>query len=78
MGFGPAAEAATLAALAKQTGNDRRVMIRVLKAIGTTNSVPALVAVTREPDDLLAMLARDALKTIELRNRIQTSLQSKP
>lgn len=78
IGFGPAAEAATLTALAKQTGNDRRVMIRVLKAIGTTNSVPALVAVSREPDDLLAMLARDALKTIELRNRIQTSLQSKP
>lgn len=76
--LGPTAEAATLTALAKQTGHSQLGTFRVLKAIGTQKSVPALAEAAHDADGLVAMLARDALNTIELREQIQTSIKSQP
>ncbi|SIO19724.1 HEAT repeat-containing protein [Singulisphaera sp. GP187] len=68
--IGPSAEEAVLRGLTHHDGFARMDVCRILQAIGTLKSVPALqdVVINGQGHGLDVMAARDALKQIELRN----------
>jgi HEAT repeat protein len=65
--IGAPAEAAAAGLLGDKNQQVRYEACRILKEIGTQQSVPALTAAASDADGLMAMLAEDALKAIDAR-----------
>ncbi|HEX9047318.1 MAG TPA: HEAT repeat domain-containing protein, partial [Verrucomicrobiae bacterium] len=71
--FGAAAEESVIELLASKNSEVRYAACRLLAVIGTKASVPALTTAASDGDGIVALLAKDALKTIEARRQAGTT-----
>ena len=65
--FGPAAEKPVIKYLQDKDKNNRIEACKILKAIGTKNSLAALTALSKEKDKAIATAAAEAAKAVAAR-----------